>query len=76
MTLNDSTLDLSAVMTQPTLPQPIAPADAQNPRSPAEPTPLALEEILESSQATAAEVPAIVEATDDRYYPQHWGINE
>gem|GEM_PF-6496269 len=63
-------------MVQPSLPEPIAPSEVQNPDSPAESAPLPQPETPESTLLTAAAPLSASEAMDDRYYAQHWGINE
>jgi hypothetical protein len=63
-------------MTQTLVSQPVAPSEFQNPDLPAEPIVLAREDIQESASTTAMVPTAMLEAVDDRYYANHWGINE
>ena len=63
-------------MTQSSVPQSVAPSETHNPDLTVEPIALALEESPESVSTTAFVPAAILEVGDDRYYANHWGINE
>jgi hypothetical protein len=63
-------------MDQTSAPQPIAPSKAEDPNLPVESVALTPENILEPAPTTTRAPPEILKRGDDRYYAQHWGINE
>ena len=63
-------------MNQPSVRQPIAPSETQDPNPPVESVTLALENIPEPASTTTRVPHEILQWGDDRYYAQHWGINE
>jgi hypothetical protein len=54
----------------------VSPPETQEPSLPAESVTLAPEKLSEAASTTTQVLHEILERGDDRYYSQHWGINE
>jgi hypothetical protein len=63
-------------MTQTSLTPPVAPSETQVPDLPAALTPLVLEQTPAAASPDDHVPPRGFDLEDDRYYAEHWGINE